>query len=436
MMMMMHPCRELIDCTKNLKTPIMKIFLRAPLDKNIDLVRMTAAGVRQTTVADLVRKWKIVKKLPKEMKTDHVRLFRKLHPEQATDAGIMFYLDRDMCIDRGLAPFKVALALKSFVKHATNTLCSLGTSKAWWVFVWSEFVEKGGDERGYYKYISQKVNSYVLKGIAGIRNSFIERRKNGSFYIETAGSNLGDLGGLDVVNHRKCVSNDIHEIFQLYGIEAACNVINSELYNVMTADGNSICGRHIQQLTDTITHNGILTPMSRHGMATSKLPILQRASFEETKEVFSQAAVFMEDDSCNGVTDAVMLGKRAPIGTGIVHLLPNRVVHAPDNGMPKEFDPYASVDDQLRRNVDEQEFRMDDVLCNSTYAMASVFENATTTTTMTMTTAMALHDPCLPSIPSPSYIPSSDDDDDDDGDEFTIRPPLSPMYIPTSDTEE
>jgi DNA-directed RNA polymerase II subunit RPB1 len=41
-----------------------------------------------------------------------------------------------------------------------------------------------------------------------------------------------------------------------------------------------------------------------------------RASFEETIDIFNEAAVFNEVDKLNGVTENIMLGKLTKMGTG------------------------------------------------------------------------------------------------------------------------
>ena len=57
-------------------------------------------------------------------------------------------------------------------------------------------------------------------------------------------------------------------------------------------------------------------------MRSAGLPTLLRASFEETVDVFADAAVFAESDGCNsGVTQSIMLGQQAPIGSASFGIL-------------------------------------------------------------------------------------------------------------------
>src|SRR3546814_4942171 len=61
--------------------------------------------------------------------------------------------------------------------------------------------------------------------------------------------------------------------------------------------------------------------ISRHGINKSEAGPMLRASFEETVEVFLQAAMFGMSDELTGVTENIMLGQLARVGTGFVDLL-------------------------------------------------------------------------------------------------------------------
>ena len=141
--------------------------------------------------------------------------------------------------------------------------------------------------------------------------------------------------------------------------------------------------------------------------------------------MFSQAAIFQEKDSCNGVTDAVILGNRAPIGTGVVSCVnkkrPCRIVHP--------FDPFTSLSEQLNSNSNsDNDFQM----------MEDMFDAETSKRFKEVQIEIkkedvGLYDPTVPSMTPPSspvYAPSSP----------TYAPssptykPSSPTYVPSSPT--
>lgn len=61
--------------------------------------------------------------------------------------------------------------------------------------------------------------------------------------------------------------------------------------------------------------------ITRHGINRSEAGPLAQASFEETVDILFRAAVFAERDAMTGVSEAVMLGALAPIGTGAFSLM-------------------------------------------------------------------------------------------------------------------
>ena len=138
--------------------------------------------------------------------------------------------------------------------------------------------------------------------------------------IDTEGTNLRQVLALPEVDNTRTISNDIIEIYNIFGVEMANAVLAQEIRHVLSFDGTYVNERHIQLLVDTMTFRGFLCPVSRHGMAKSALGPLMRSSFEETVDVLLDAAVYSEKDQAKGVTENIMLGNLAPIGTGAIQL--------------------------------------------------------------------------------------------------------------------
>jgi DNA-directed RNA polymerase II subunit RPB1 len=61
---------------------------------------------------------------------------------------------------------------------------------------------------------------------------------------------------------------------------------------------------------------GKLTSITRHGINRLDSGPLRKSSFEETVEILLEAALHSEKDELKGVTENIMLGQLAPIGTG------------------------------------------------------------------------------------------------------------------------
>jgi len=138
------------------------------------------------------------------------------------------------------------------------------------------------------------------------------------YQVSTQGVNV--LGVCGVA--RDLVTNDVVEVCNLYGLEAATKALFYEIKAVLCAEENTLHDRHIMLIVDTMTRGGSLMPMNRHGLNKRQTGPLVRSSFEQTVDVFNEAAVFGERDTMSGVSENVMAGQLAPLGTGCMDILP------------------------------------------------------------------------------------------------------------------
>ncbi|GKZ01276.1 hypothetical protein MPSEU_001078600 [Mayamaea pseudoterrestris] len=178
--------------------------------------------------------------------------------------------------------------------------------------------------------------------------------------LETDGTNLMAVLGVDFVDTSRTTSNDIVEVFTTLGIEGVRGALLSELRNVISFDGSYVNYRHLACLVDVMTMQGHLMAIDRHGINRVESGPLLRASFEETVDMFMDAAVYAEEEILKGVTENIMMGQLARVGTGIMDLLldEDKVVRdavevvVEDFGMEKDISissamggatPYAST---------------------------------------------------------------------------------------------
>jgi DNA-directed RNA polymerase beta' subunit len=140
--------------------------------------------------------------------------------------------------------------------------------------------------------------------------------------LETEGSNIVESMKIDGIDHYKTISNNIIEIYETFGIEAARLSLINELRIVLSFDGSYVNYRHLSILVDTMTYRGSLTAMTRHGInRVNDVGVLTKSSFEETVEILTDAAAFSEFDPLKGISDNIMLGKLIPAGTGFFDVL-------------------------------------------------------------------------------------------------------------------
>ena len=139
--------------------------------------------------------------------------------------------------------------------------------------------------------------------------------------LETDGTNLMAVLGIEYVDATRTISNDIVEVFEVLGIEGVRGAILSELRNVISFDGSYVNYRHLACLVDVMTMHGHLMAIDRHGINRVDSGPLLRCSFEETVDMLMDAAVYAEEEILKGVTENIMMGQLARVGTGDMDLL-------------------------------------------------------------------------------------------------------------------
>lgn len=132
--------------------------------------------------------------------------------------------------------------------------------------------------------------------------------------IDTDGSNLRAVLGSRHVDAVRTTTNNVYEIYETLGIEAAKAALYNEIVDVLS--GINVNYRHLSLLIDTMTNKGVLMPINRHGINRGDAGPLAKCSFEEVTDMLVSAGVFAEVDRVNGVSANVMLGQVAPCGTG------------------------------------------------------------------------------------------------------------------------
>ena len=162
--------------------------------------------------------------------------------------------------------------------------------------------------------------------------------KSPEWVINTDGSNLNDILSIDEVDSYKTFSNDLHEVYNTFGIEAARQLLVQEINAVIESSGAYANYRHIALLADTMTNKGNIMPLTRHGINKSDRGPLAKCSFEVTAGVLIDAAVFGELDNMKGVSANIMLGQEASVGTGSVDLLYDEEMEVQENIEPEDME--------------------------------------------------------------------------------------------------
>ncbi len=169
------------------------------------------------------------------------------------------------------------------------------------------------------KQIVEYFSKITISGIEFIENAFFNEKEQ---VIETNGSNMIEILSLPFVDAFRTTSNDIWEVFQIFGIESARYMIVQEINNIMEFNGITLDIRHIELLADVMTSRGFMMSTDRHGLKKNEgAQVLARASYEESVDMLSKAAVFSQIDDLKGITANILVGQIAPSGTGDCELV-------------------------------------------------------------------------------------------------------------------
>ena len=347
--------KELIDVSKNIKTPSITLHLKSPLCESEQLASTFAKSIRYTMLGDTVQESQLLYE-PSVWETDieEDRLMLKMHEmtpsyreehhiTQLSHWVIRYVLDRDVLEERSITMDTIREALFHTMGDHIQVCCSEQNDvrhsvvrvRLYGLDTTMELskIAKSKEELVYLEKVSmQQLQNHLLDrvyihGLKGIHNTHV-RNMTSSIYenreistqsqwiIDTDGTNLKHIFNMDGVDYRYTISNDVYEVFTVLGIESAAMVLFNEIKQVLSFDGTYVNDRHMLLLVDTMTFNGFICPVSRHGMARSTLGPLMRSSFEETVDVLLDAAGYGETDTLLGVTESIMLGNCAPLGTG------------------------------------------------------------------------------------------------------------------------
>ena len=157
------------------------------------------------------------------------------------------------------------------------------------------------------------------KGFKGIENIIIVKEDD-DWLIQTEGSNLKGVLEMPEVSIEKTRTNDLHQVMDVLGIEAARKVVYMETMDTLGQQGLNIDKRHIELLADIMTVDGEIKPIGRYGISGKKNSVLARANFEETKKHLVNASFYGQVDKMSGIIENVLAGQITPIGTGMVNL--------------------------------------------------------------------------------------------------------------------
>jgi hypothetical protein len=166
-----------------------------------------------------------------------------------------------------------------------------------------------------------------LHGLPNVRRSVVvdrtawdecALREYTEYAVETLGINLSATMAHAIVDHTHTTCTSVKVMYDRYGIEATMNILYRDFVEVL---GDGVHARHIMMLIDSMCFDGYPNSINRHGLAKTAATPLHRAAFEETVETLMQAALSMSSFDVVGITEQIMMGCKATIGSGVSELI-------------------------------------------------------------------------------------------------------------------
>lgn len=280
---------EIIDARRVPSAALTTIYLKEKYARSKEKARAFAHKIELTTVEDVVL----------QTETDLINLV------------LVLTLDRSRMQRRELTPSKVASSIKGAlkvdaiidgyklrIKPMTQSLSEL-------------------------RRLATKVRALPLHGIKGI-NRVVVKMEGNEYVVYTEGSNFSEILTMPEVDQTRTVTNNIHEIEDVLGVEAARKAIINEAVETLDEQGLDVDIRHIMLVADMMTTLGTMKQVGRHGVSGEKASVLARASFEITTKHLLDACIHGESDKLDGIIENIIAGQPIPLGTGSVELTMRR----------------------------------------------------------------------------------------------------------------
>jgi DNA-directed RNA polymerase subunit A" len=279
---------EIVDARKDIATPTMDIYFDEERRNDEEFVRTLANQIGKSTINDILSDFNLNYAT---MEVEAVLDDKKIREKRLDKEDINAIIEKT---------FK-----KATINNNHIIIPSSKNDKSDSKFEIREL-----------RLLADKVRDLQISGIKGIGKVII--RRDDEWIIHTEGSNLKEILDMEGIDHVRTTTNNIHEIGEVLGIEAARQSIIDEAQKTLSEQGLSVDVRHIMLVADIMTAEGVVKSIGRHGISGEKSSVLARAAFEETGKHLLHASIRGEVDDLTGIIENIIIGQPIPLGTGSV----------------------------------------------------------------------------------------------------------------------
>jgi DNA-directed RNA polymerase II subunit RPB1 len=363
---------EILSLSSEIKNPSLSVYLKPEDERQKDKARTIMYMLEHTKLEEIVKTTEVCFD-PDDLNTliaddkdclEQYRAFENLVNEcneVSLESGetekskwiIRMVMDPEIMLEKNITMDDVNFTLKTCYENQISCIYSDFNSDKLVFRIRMNDILKAGNNRGGQKktkvnpldqsdqiYIlknfqDQLLQKVVLRGIEGINKVILRKvldnvveingvyKKQDLWVLDTVGTNLLDVLGLDYIDNTRTLSNDIVEIYNVLGIEAARQAIYNELVEVVEFDGTYINYHNYSVLVDRMTFTSELISIFRHGINNDNIGPIAKASFEETPNMFLKAARHAELDTLRGISANVMCGQEGHFGTAAFQVVLN-----------------------------------------------------------------------------------------------------------------
>ncbi|MDP6864916.1 MAG: DNA-directed RNA polymerase subunit A'' [Candidatus Poseidoniaceae archaeon] len=294
---------EIVDARKVPDTPTMTIRLESPNSESATAAQKLAAAIEITTtrnIADIetdVAQRRLVLKLKKGNLKQ--KAMTGMEVKDKLERALRLYVEADKEKNPGTLTLIPGIQTEEDMKTLAENPPS-----------YTELLQ-----------LEDKIKDLRLKGIPNIERANVQLDdKTGEYYLSTIGSNLRRISDMNGIDRSRTYTNNIIEIYDYLGIEAARQAIINELQATLDGARLEVDVRHLLMVSDVMTSEGEVRAIGRHGVSGTKHSILARAAFEVTVNHLLKAGIIGERDNLTGVAENIIVGQPISLGTGSVQL--------------------------------------------------------------------------------------------------------------------
>ena len=336
---------EIIKLTKNMKNKNMKIYLKDEYKVTKEEAKKVKTRFAYTKMKDLLAESEIIymgseSYTDPEEEREFIRSYQdfsqifdleQCKEEDLSPWMIRFVFDKESMMNRNISILEIQEKIKE--KESGDIECPFSDDGSANVVMRVRYKnDKSGNVLQFMRDFEKQLSEMTIRGMDGIEiadvmeKSCMSYQPDGGYtagkewMIQTKGSNILDIMSDDAVNFKRTITNDIMSFVDIFGIEAARNLVIQE-YSIIY-QSNGVNPRHIELMADLMAYRGKLMQIDRHGSGKNPdVGPIGKASFEAVMDVFTKAALFAERDNMKGTSANIFAGQFCKAGTNAFEIV-------------------------------------------------------------------------------------------------------------------